>query len=122
VTNAAYEQDWEAQGFSEGWTDRLGVRPCWRGRGVASALLLRSMQSFYEAGLDAAGIGIDSERPPLTSGHYQRLGYQVVSLVLLHARTFDDVEDRANRLTELVGKGGDPLEPPQGVALDGPER
>ena len=93
VTNAAYEQDWEAQGFSEGWTDRLGVRLCWRGRGVASALLLRSMQSFYEAGLDAAGIGIDSDRPPQASGRYQRLGYQVVSLVLLHARTFDGTTD-----------------------------
>ena len=27
ATNSAYEQDWAAQGFSEGWTDRLGVRP-----------------------------------------------------------------------------------------------
>jgi mycothiol synthase len=89
VTNAAYEQDWQAQGFSEGWTDRLGVRPCWRRRGVASALLARSMQSFYEAGLDAAGIGIDADRPTGVFGRYQRLGYRVVNLVLLHARTFD---------------------------------
>jgi mycothiol synthase len=90
VTNAAHEQDWAAQGFSEGWTDRLGVRPCWRGRGVASALLLRSMHSFYEAGLDAAGIGIDADRPLEAFGRYQRLGYEVVNLVLLHGRTFDE--------------------------------
>jgi hypothetical protein len=33
ATNSAYQQDWDAQGFSEGWTDRLGVRSGWRGRG-----------------------------------------------------------------------------------------
>jgi mycothiol synthase len=119
VTNAAYEQDWEAQGFSEGWTDRLGVRRCWRGRGVASALLRRSMQSFYEAGLDAAGIGIDSDGPSDPFGRYLRLGYRVVNLVLLHARTF---EDTAGTTGEPSGADRTSRRPPgdlQGDLLSG---
>ena len=31
--SSAYQQDWDATGVKEGWTDRLGVRPEYRGRG-----------------------------------------------------------------------------------------
>lgn len=40
--NCAYEQDWQATGVSEGYTDQLAVARSHRGRGVASALLKNS--------------------------------------------------------------------------------
>ncbi len=82
--SSAYEQDWPAQGFSQGWTDRLGVRPPWRGRGVASALLYRSMQSFHAAGLDAAGLGVDADDEKGAVRLYQHLGYRPVSMFVTY--------------------------------------
>lgn len=83
--NSAYQQDWEAQGFSEGWTDRLGVRPGWRGRGIASALLAASMRSFAEAGLDAAGLGVDTDSLTGARRLYESLGYQTVDTTVMYA-------------------------------------
>jgi mycothiol synthase len=37
--NCAYEQDWQAQGYSQGYTDELAVAATHRGHGVASALV-----------------------------------------------------------------------------------
>ena len=87
ATNAAYEEDWADQGFSEGWTDRLGVRPGWRGRGVARALLTASLRSFSEAGLDAAGLGVDSDDPSRAFDLYEDLGYHSTHSVVMFART-----------------------------------
>lgn len=91
ATNAAYEQDWPAQGFSEGWTDRLGVRPRWRGRGIAKALLVASMRSFAEAGLDAAGLGVDTDSPTGAFGLYESMGYRATDSTVMYAD--DDTEE-----------------------------
>ena len=57
-----------------GWTEYLGACPEWRNRGVYHPLLARTRDSFLQAGLTSAGIGIDTEsgqgaRP------YTELGY-----------------------------------------------
>lgn len=85
--NAAYAQEWGPQGFTEGQTDRLGVRRGWRQRGVASAMLRRSMMIFAEAGLEAAGLGVDAASPTGAYGLYEQLGYRVTSRFLVHTRT-----------------------------------
>lgn len=87
--NAAYPQDWAAQGFSEGWTERLGVRPNHRGQGIAKALLAASMRSFATAGLEGAGLGVDSVNPFGAVGLYRALGYVSADTVLRYQR---DVE------------------------------
>jgi mycothiol synthase len=86
ATNAAYEDDWAEQGFSEGWTDRLGVRPGWRNRGVARALLTASMLSFAEAGLAAAGVGVDCDAERALD-LYEELGYRSTHTVVMYGRT-----------------------------------
>lgn len=85
--NAAYEAEWGPQGFSEGQTDRLGVRRAWRKRGVASALLRRSMQLFHAAGLEAAGLGVDSDSPTGAHRLYESLGYRQTATFVVHTRT-----------------------------------
>jgi ribosomal protein S18 acetylase RimI-like enzyme len=84
--NAAYPQDWEHQGFREGWTDRLGVRRAWRGRGIAKALLIASMHSFAKADLDAAGLGVDTDNPSGAFGLYTQLGYTRGETQIMYAR------------------------------------
>jgi len=73
---AAYEQDWAPQGYTQGWTDVLGVVDSYRGRGIAEALLLSSMHAFRHAGMQYAGLDVDTENPTGAYGLYARLGYE----------------------------------------------
>ena len=70
----------------EGWTDRLGVIPGWRGRGFSGLLLQASATSFFEAGLPGAGIGVDTDDPIAEMARYRGLGYDAVDALVGYAR------------------------------------
>lgn len=74
--SAAWEQDWESLGFREGWTNKLGVRRPWRGRGLAKALLAASMRSYAAAGMASAGLEVDTENLTGAVALYEGLGYR----------------------------------------------
>ncbi len=95
ITNSAYEQDWPGQGYADGWTDRLGVRQGWRRRGIARALLVASMRSFALAGLEAAGLGVDTEQPTGAYGLYADMGFVATNTTVLYARTETKAEVEA---------------------------
>ena len=67
--------DWGTDA-AEGWTDRLGVLPDWRGRGIGRALLQASLGSFRRAGLVGGGLGVDFRKEPEGLGLYGSVGYQ----------------------------------------------
>lgn len=94
--NSGYVQDWQAHGFSEGWTDRLGVRPAWRGRNLARALLLASMRSFLDAGLQGAGLGVDTSNPSDALRLFESIGYEAEEMVVLYAQRLDSAPVAAN--------------------------
>ncbi len=73
--NESYPEDWEAAGRSEGWIGGLGVVRDWRKKGVATALLLRSMVAMREEGLEAAMIGVDAASPTGAQHLYQSVGF-----------------------------------------------
>ena len=75
--SAGYVSDWEGQGFTEGWTSKLGVRRPWRGRGLAKVLLARSMAAFAASGMQYAGLDVDSANPTGAVALYTGLGYAV---------------------------------------------
>jgi mycothiol synthase len=76
--NYVAEADWEVTGVREGWVGQLGVRRAWRKRGLATALLVRSMDAFRAAGLDAATLGVDAENPTGALGIYERVGFRPI--------------------------------------------
>jgi mycothiol synthase len=78
TVNYVAEADWEATGIREGWVGQLGVRRPWRRRGLATALLVRSMRAFRDAGMDAATLGVDAENPTGALGVYERVGFRPV--------------------------------------------
>jgi len=67
------------RGFTEGYTDLLGVRRDYRGRGVARALLAEAMRRFAAAGMDEASLDVDSENPTGALALYTALGYRGVN-------------------------------------------
>jgi ribosomal protein S18 acetylase RimI-like enzyme len=73
----AYTQDWEAQGFTQGWTGLLGVRPDWRGRRLAPALLAAALRAFATDGMQKAGLGVDTANASGALRLYEGMGYAV---------------------------------------------
>lgn len=76
LMSARFEQDWAALGYTCGFTDAVGVRGPWRGRGVASALLVAAMTSYRDAGLEYACLRVDTANPSGAGDLYAALGYE----------------------------------------------
>lgn len=73
----AYEQDWEALGHSQGWIALLGVRPAWRGRGLAPALLSAAMRALTADGIESAGLDVDTGNASGALDLYTGMGFRV---------------------------------------------
>ena len=61
-----------------GFVRELGVRSRWRGKGIGSALLLRSFEAFRARGQLKVALGVDAENESAI-GLYQRVGMRVDS-------------------------------------------
>ncbi|MGR0161009.1 GNAT family N-acetyltransferase [Paenarthrobacter nitroguajacolicus] len=77
---ASFDPDSAAdRGFKEGYTELLGVRRAYRGRGIAQALLADAMQRYASAGMDVASLDVDSANPTGALELYQGMGYTPVN-------------------------------------------
>ena len=65
-----------ASGFRDGYTELVGVRRAWRGRGIAPALLADAMARYAAAGMERACLDVDTENPSGAVALYGRLGYR----------------------------------------------
>jgi mycothiol synthase len=62
-----------------GWTDPIFTRRPWRKRGLARALLMRSLHMFKEMGLTEAALSVDTENPSGALGFYESCGFELES-------------------------------------------
>lgn len=85
LMSGRYEQDWAVTGHSSGYVERLGVRRAWRGRGVASALLVAAMQAYRRDGVEHAELGVDTDNPSGAHRLYAGLGFEVFHRVTLRS-------------------------------------
>ena len=76
VMNTIHRQDAELQGERAGWIHGVATRRPWRKRGIAGALLARSLVVLREHGMDVAELGVDSENPAGALGLYERFGFK----------------------------------------------
>jgi len=74
---AATRNDPERSGG--GWIGAIGVRPAWRGRGLAKALLLHSFREFHQRGKRRVGLGVDSQNATGATRLYEGIGMVVDS-------------------------------------------
>jgi mycothiol synthase len=70
----------EKQQGRRGYTEHIYVRPQWRGRGLASALIARSLRVLKEHGATEAELGVDAENESTAFCLYERLGYRTFSI------------------------------------------
>ncbi len=59
-----------------GWTEDISTHRAWRKRGLARALIVRSMHMHKALGMTEVGLGVDTDSPTGAQKLYQNLGYQ----------------------------------------------
>ncbi|HEY9088806.1 MAG TPA: GNAT family N-acetyltransferase [Anaerolineaceae bacterium] len=63
--------------FRRGWTEDICVRKAWRDKGIAKALIARSLQTLKDHGMDHAALGVDAENASGALRIYESMGYRV---------------------------------------------
>lgn len=59
-----------------GWTENISTRREWRRRGIARALIVRSMHMHKAKGMTEVALGVDTNNPNGALRLYQSLGYE----------------------------------------------
>jgi len=75
--NAIEQDENEALGVKRGWLHSVFTRRAWRRRGLASALVARSLAVLKERGMDTGILGVDADNPTGALGVYERVGFVV---------------------------------------------
>lgn len=79
VLNTINASENEQLGVERGCLDSVFVRRPWRRRGLAAALVARSLVLLRERGMRSAILGVDAENPTGALGVYERAGFQVAT-------------------------------------------
>jgi mycothiol synthase len=77
VINSIYPAENEALGVPRGWLDSVFTRRPWRRRGLARALIARSLALLRERGMERAVLGVDADNPSGALGLYENAGFAV---------------------------------------------
>jgi mycothiol synthase len=77
VINSISPGENEALGLRRGWLSSVFTRRAWRRRGLASALIRRSLRVLRDRGMTSAALGVDAENPLGAFGLYESVGFAV---------------------------------------------
>jgi ribosomal protein S18 acetylase RimI-like enzyme len=69
----------QRDGVQRGWVENITVRPPWRRRGLASALIAASFPLLRARGMTEALLGVDSENPSGALGLYRSMGFEPIA-------------------------------------------
>jgi len=88
VLTSEFEADTEHRGYSTGYIARVGSLRSVRGRGIASALLTRTLQALAKAGYRYAELGVDADSPTGAGRIYQRAGFTSIGRSFVAGKHF----------------------------------
>jgi ribosomal protein S18 acetylase RimI-like enzyme len=77
VINEINEAENAALGKQQGWLASVFVRRPWRRRGLARALVMRSLAVLRERGMTSAGLGVDADNANEALRLYTECGFEV---------------------------------------------
>jgi GNAT superfamily N-acetyltransferase len=78
VVNYIFKEENERYHLKRGWTDPICVRRPYRRRGLARALIMRSLKVLRVQGMTEAALGVDAENANKALHLYESCGYQPV--------------------------------------------
>lgn len=77
VVNAIEADENEMLGVKRGWLHSVFTRRQWRRRGLARALIARSLVKIRDRNMDTGILGVDADNPTGALGLYERIGFTV---------------------------------------------
>lgn len=89
VINSIDAHQNEAMGFKRGWLSSVFTRRPWRRRGLARALIARSLALHRDRGMTSAALGVDAENPSGALGLYEGMGFGVNYRATAWRKAFD---------------------------------
>jgi mycothiol synthase len=72
--------------LKRGWTDPIFTRRPWRKRGLARALLMRSLQMFKDMGMTEAALSVDTQNQSGALGFYESCGFTMESQSIFYEK------------------------------------
>ena len=88
VINGIIPSENEQIGLDIGWLDSVATRRPWRRRGLAGALIARSLAILRDRGMAIGALGVDTESPTGALGVYERLGFVPVRTLAFYRKSF----------------------------------
>jgi GNAT superfamily N-acetyltransferase len=89
VHNYIKREENKALGRKWGHTERIFVARGWRKRGVARALIARSLKVLKDQGMEAATLDVDTENPSGALRVYESLGYKPTEHFVFYKKSLD---------------------------------
>ena len=77
VINAINSEENEALGVQRGWLSSVFTRRPWRRRGLARALIAKSLIALRDRGMTSAGLGVDADNRQGALRLYEEAGFAV---------------------------------------------
>jgi len=77
IINSIDAAENELLGIRRGWLASVFTRRTWRRRGLATALIARSLIVLREHGMTTAALGVDADNQNGALGMYERMGFEV---------------------------------------------
>lgn len=77
VLNFLNQEENDEYERQRGYTEDICVRRPWRKRGLARALLTRSLQMFQDMGMDHASLGVDTQNLSGALNLYESVGFRI---------------------------------------------
>ncbi|MDQ2688689.1 MAG: GNAT family N-acetyltransferase [Chloroflexota bacterium] len=91
VWNAIRGVENEALGLRRGWLESVFTRRPWRKRGLARALITRSLELLRERGMTSAALGVDADNPSGALGLYESTGFEIHDRFIEMRRPMEEV-------------------------------
>jgi ribosomal protein S18 acetylase RimI-like enzyme len=79
----------EVRGYRRGYTEFISTHHDWRNRGIASALLARSIVALRERGMQEAVMGVDTNNPGGAFHVYTSLGFEVETYEVVYTKPYE---------------------------------
>ncbi len=89
ILNFIDEAENEEYGRKRGYTETICVRRPWRRRGLARALIARSLVMHRELGMTEAALGVDALNPNGALALYESMGYTVYERETVYRKPLD---------------------------------
>jgi mycothiol synthase len=89
ILNFIHHEENEEYKRKRGYTEGIAVRRPWRRRGLARAMLARSLKMHRELGMTEAALGVDTESLSGANHLYESMGFRPVKIFITYRRPMD---------------------------------